>query len=267
MIDPTLRLEQLARQRTTPRSACCCSTWCSATAPRPTRQRCSHRRSRPSQKPVVVTVVGTAADPQDRDRQVQALAAAGAEVHLSNALATRRAIELLGRSADACREHRGRAARGRRRGPGRRRHPGRLAPADARHRGRPGHGDGGPAAPRGERARAAPRCSTSPHTLVDVLPASEALGLEAGEFLHAGPPIEWERAAGPLRGALLGGAALEGLVDDPEDAVALFEAGRRSASSPATTAARSDRWPASSRRACGCGCWRTGPPGGVPTAR
>ncbi len=61
--------------------------------------------------------------------------------------------------------------------------------------------------------------------LVDVLPASEALGLEAGEFLHAGPPIEWERASGPLRGALLGGAALEGLVDDPEDAVALFEAG------------------------------------------
>ncbi len=61
--------------------------------------------------------------------------------------------------------------------------------------------------------------------LVDVLPASEALGLQAGEFLHAGPPIEWERAAGPLRGALLGGAALEGLVDDPEDAVTLFESG------------------------------------------
>jgi hypothetical protein len=61
--------------------------------------------------------------------------------------------------------------------------------------------------------------------LVDVLPASEALGLQPGEFLHAGPPIEWERASGPLRGALLGGAALEGLVDDPEEAVALFEGG------------------------------------------
>ncbi len=44
----------------------------------------------------MVTVVGTAADPQDLDRQVRALAAAGAEVHLSNALATRRAVELLG---------------------------------------------------------------------------------------------------------------------------------------------------------------------------
>ena len=62
-------------------------------------------------------------------------------------------------------------------------------------------------------------------TLVDVAPASELLGLEKGQFLHAGPPIAWDRAPGPLRGALMGGAALEGLVDDPEDAVALFEAG------------------------------------------
>lgn len=62
-------------------------------------------------------------------------------------------------------------------------------------------------------------------TLVDVAPASELLGLEPGQFLHAGPPITWERASGPLRGALMGGAALEGLVDDPEDAVALFESG------------------------------------------
>ena len=61
--------------------------------------------------------------------------------------------------------------------------------------------------------------------LVDVAPASEVLGLEPGQFLHAGPPIEWDRASGPLRGALMGGAALEGLVDDPEDAVALFESG------------------------------------------
>jgi hypothetical protein len=61
--------------------------------------------------------------------------------------------------------------------------------------------------------------------LVDVAPAHEAIGLEEGEFLHAGPPITWDRASGPLRGALMGGAALEGLVDDPEDAVRLFESG------------------------------------------
>jgi hypothetical protein len=62
-------------------------------------------------------------------------------------------------------------------------------------------------------------------TLVDVVPASEALDLAPGQFLHAGPPIAWDRASGPLRGALMGGAALEGLVDDPEAAAALFESG------------------------------------------
>ena len=46
-------------------------------------------------QPVVVCVVGTDLDPQDRGRQVRALADAGAEVHLSNATATRRAVELL----------------------------------------------------------------------------------------------------------------------------------------------------------------------------
>ena len=61
--------------------------------------------------------------------------------------------------------------------------------------------------------------------LVDVAPASELLGLERGQFLHAGPPITWDRASGPLRGALMGAAALEGLVDDPEDAARLFDKG------------------------------------------
>ncbi|MEO5852764.1 MAG: DUF1116 domain-containing protein [Nocardioides sp.] len=62
-------------------------------------------------------------------------------------------------------------------------------------------------------------------TLVDVGPAAEVLGLEPGEFLHAGPPIAWDAASGPLRGGLMAAAALEGLVADPEDAVALFETG------------------------------------------
>ena len=62
--------------------------------------------------------------------------------------------------------------------------------------------------------------------LVDVAPASEVLGLQKGEFLHAGPPLEWERASGPMRGALMGAAALEGLVGDPEDAEQLFASGQ-----------------------------------------
>jgi Protein of unknown function (DUF1116) len=61
--------------------------------------------------------------------------------------------------------------------------------------------------------------------LVDVAPASEVLGLEQGQFLHAGPPIGWDRAPGPLRGALMGGAVLEGLAETSDDAVALFESG------------------------------------------
>ena len=62
----------------------------------------------------------------------------------------------------------------------------------------------------------------------------------------------------------MGGAALEGLVDDPEDAVALFEAGTGGlARARATTARPSARWPAWSRRACGCSCSRT-PPTGAP---
>jgi Protein of unknown function (DUF1116) len=62
-------------------------------------------------------------------------------------------------------------------------------------------------------------------TLVDVRPASEALGLEPGQFLHAGPPVDWERASGPLRGALIGAMLLEGIADSPEAAEAALASG------------------------------------------
>lgn len=45
---------------------------------------------------MVVACVGTARDPQDLARQTRELAAAGAEVHLSNAGAARRAVALIG---------------------------------------------------------------------------------------------------------------------------------------------------------------------------
>ncbi|KAB2343041.1 YlbE family protein [Actinomadura rudentiformis] len=54
--------------------------------------------------------------------------------------------------------------------------------------------------------------------LVDVRPAQEVLGLERGTFLHAGPPIDWERASGPMRGALIGAMLLEDLAGTPEEA-------------------------------------------------
>src|SRR3954451_22340921 len=54
--------------------------------------------------------------------------------------------------------------------------------------------------------------------LVDVLPASAALVIERGQFLHAGPPVDWDRASGPLRGALIGAMLFEGLASTPREA-------------------------------------------------
>ncbi|QNN52576.1 DUF1116 domain-containing protein [Nocardioides mesophilus] len=61
--------------------------------------------------------------------------------------------------------------------------------------------------------------------LVDVRPAAEVLGLEPGRFLHAGPPLDWARASGPLRGALVGAMLLEGLAGDPAEAERRLAAG------------------------------------------
>lgn len=44
-------------------------------------------------------------------------------------------------------------------------------------------------------------------------------------ILHAGPPIEWERMSGPLRGAVIGALLYEGLARDEAQAVAMVEAG------------------------------------------
>ena len=43
--------------------------------------------------------------------------------------------------------------------------------------------------------------------------------------MHAGPPIEWERMSGPLRGAVIGALLYEGLAKDEKGAVAMVEAG------------------------------------------
>ena len=59
--------------------------------------------------------------------------------------------------------------------------------------------------------------------LVDVKPASEALGLTHGEFLHAGPPITWERASGPMRGALIAAMLFEKMAKAPEEAERILE--------------------------------------------
>jgi hypothetical protein len=53
---------------------------------------------------------------------------------------------------------------------------------------------------------------------VDVVPARDALGLGPREFLHAGPPVEWSDASGPIRGAIAGAMMYEGLADSFEEA-------------------------------------------------
>jgi hypothetical protein len=63
-------------------------------------------------------------------------------------------------------------------------------------------------------------------SLVDVRPAGEVVGLARGQFAHAGPPIDWERASGPMRGALIGAMLLEGFASTPESAASSLEAGR-----------------------------------------
>lgn len=67
-------------------------------------------------------------------------------------------------------------------------------------------------------ATASERMLAARAALVDVRPASQALALPRDHFLHAGPPVTWERTSGPLRGGLIAGVLLEGLADSPEQA-------------------------------------------------
>lgn len=98
MIDPTLRLEHLTKVAADPATAVILMDVVlghgaqddpagdlapAIAAARATRD-----------VPVIVACVGTSADQQGLTRQAEALAAAGAEVHLSNAAATRRAVAL-----------------------------------------------------------------------------------------------------------------------------------------------------------------------------
>lgn len=103
MIDPTLRLEHLAKVAADPETAVIVmdvvlghgaqADPAAELAPAIAEARAVR------DVPVVVACVGTSTDPQGLTRQAEALAAAGAEVHLSNAAATRRAIALVNGAA------------------------------------------------------------------------------------------------------------------------------------------------------------------------
>ena len=55
---------------------------------------------------------------------------------------------------------------------------------------------------------------------IDVIP-----GMREKLLLHAGPPLTWERASGPMRGAITGALILEGRAQDEAGARALVESG------------------------------------------
>ena len=50
-------------------------------------------------------------------------------------------------------------------------------------------------------------------------------GMHENLLLHAGPPIAWEQASGPLRGALIGALIFEGRAGDEDEAVQMIAGG------------------------------------------
>ncbi|HET6952835.1 MAG TPA: DUF1116 domain-containing protein [Acidimicrobiales bacterium] len=195
----------------------------------------------------VVTLVGTAADPQDLDRQAQTLVGAGATVHRSNARAAADAAALVMGMGRAESEQGVPAA-------------GATDLADllvapqavitvgaptldealvaqgvptVRVEWRPPPAgsvaavaavSADPGLAEANRTAIERMASVRPH-LVDVRPAAEVVGLGRYELLHAGPPLDWDSASGPMRGAIVGACLYERWAATPQAAEALAASG------------------------------------------
>jgi Protein of unknown function (DUF1116) len=61
--------------------------------------------------------------------------------------------------------------------------------------------------------------------LVDIRPAAELVGIGRHQLLHAGPPLDWDAASGPMRGAIIGASLYEGWADTPDAAEGLAVSG------------------------------------------
>lgn len=73
---------------------------------------------------------------------------------------------------------------------------------------------------------AAERMMSARPILTGVAAAKDVIpGMRDNLLLHAGPPIEWERMSGPMRGAVIGGIIFEGLAKNEKEAVAIVEDG------------------------------------------
>jgi hypothetical protein len=75
-------------------------------------------------------------------------------------------------------------------------------------------------------AEATERMMEARPVLVGLGKAREVIpGMRDNLLLHAGPPITWERASGPMRGAITGALIFEGKAKDEAEAQALVESG------------------------------------------
>jgi len=79
---------------------------------------------------------------------------------------------------------------------------------------------------RAANALAVERITSARPMLVGVRPASEVVpALGPRTILHAGPPIDWARMCGPVRGAIVGAILFEGWAVTPHAAFALANSG------------------------------------------
>jgi len=72
-----------------------------------------------------------------------------------------------------------------------------------------------------ERFMEARPVATTMAKAIDVVP-----GIHSNMLLHAGPPVTWERMAGPMRGAMIGALMFEGKAKNPEEAEKLLSTGK-----------------------------------------
>jgi len=68
---------------------------------------------------------------------------------------------------------------------------------------------------------------SSKPALVDIgLAKDDIPGMQENMFLHAGPPVTWERMSGPTRGAVIGGLIFEKMAKTPKEAEDLASSGK-----------------------------------------
>lgn len=71
------------------------------------------------------------------------------------------------------------------------------------------------------------RMMESHPVVTGVAPARDVIpGMADDLLLHAGPPVTWDRMAGPMRGAVIGALMFEGKASNPADAEALAKSGK-----------------------------------------